>query len=74
MSKDYYNILSIEKNANDDQIKKAYKKLAAQNHPDRAPPDKKEEYETKFKQIGEAFDVLGNREKKEIYDNDRFNK
>lgn len=66
--KDYYRLLGVEKNATKEQIKKAFKKLALKYHPDRAPDDKKEEYEEKFKEIGEAVAVLGDDKKRQQYD------
>lgn len=63
MSKDYYEILGVHKNASDDEIKRAYRKLAHQYHPDKNKGDDK-----KFKEINEAYQVLGNREKREQYD------
>jgi len=63
MSKDYYEILGVLKSANDDEIKRAYRKLAHQYHPDKNKGDDK-----KFKEINEAYQVLGNREKREQYD------
>ncbi len=67
MTKDYYKILELNKNASDDEIKKAYKKLAFKWHPDKNPNNKLEA-ESKFKDISEAYQVLSNNEKKMIYD------
>ena len=67
MGKDYYQVLGVSKTATDEDIKKAYKKLALKWHPDRNV-DKKEEAEVKFKEIGEAFDTLKDPEKRRIYD------
>lgn len=63
MSKDYYKLLGVEKNATQDEIKKAFKKLAMQYHPDRPGGDEK-----KFKEINEAFQVVGDAEKRAKYD------
>lgn len=62
-NKDYYNILGVERNATQDEIKKAYRKLAHQYHPDKPGGDEK-----KFKEINEAYQVLGNEQKKQQYD------
>ncbi|XP_045823594.1 dnaJ homolog subfamily B member 13-like [Trifolium pratense] len=67
MGVDYYKILQVDKNANDDELKKSYRKLAMKWHPDKNPTNKKEA-ETKFKQISEAYDVLSDPEKRAIYD------
>jgi len=64
--KDYYKILGVEKGANADEIKKAFRKLAVKYHPDKNPGDKKAE--EKFKEVNEAYDVLGDSEKKKKYD------
>jgi curved DNA-binding protein len=64
--KDYYKILGLEKQASADDIKKAYRKLALEYHPDRNPGDKKAE--EKFKEINEAYQVLSDDEKKAHYD------
>jgi len=68
MNKDYYEILGISKNASEGEIKKAYRKLALKYHPDRAPEDKKKEYEEKFKEISQAYGILSDKEKKAQYD------
>ncbi len=67
-NKDYYAILGVSENASQDEIKKAFRKLAMQYHPDRAPDDKKKEYEQKFKEINEAYQVLGDEQKRKQYD------
>ncbi len=63
MPKDYYEILGVPKTATEDEIKRAYRKLAHQYHPDKNGGDDK-----KFKEINEAYQVLGNKEKKEQFD------
>ncbi|KAJ5075608.1 DNAj [Anaeramoeba ignava] len=67
MGKDYYQILGVSKNATDDEIKSAYRKLAMKWHPDRNPKNK-EEAEKMFKEIGEAYDVLKDPEKRKVFD------
>ena len=67
MAKDYYQILGVSRNATNEQIKKAYRKLAMQYHPDRNPGKEKWANE-KFKAINEAFSVLGDPEKRMQYD------
>lgn len=64
--RDYYEVLGIEKSAGDDEIKKAYRKLAVKYHPDRNPGDK--EAEEKFKEATEAYEVLSDEKKRPIYD------
>jgi DnaJ-class molecular chaperone len=64
---DFYKVLGVDKNASDDDIKKAYRKLAIKYHPDKAPTDKKEEYTTMFQQISEANEILSDPEKRKIY-------
>lgn len=66
MSKDYYRILGVERNASGEEIKKSYRKLALQYHPDKNPNNK--ESESRFKEIAEAYDVLSNPDKKSKYD------
>lgn len=66
MSKDYYNILGINKGASDEEIKKAYRKKAMQYHPDKNPGNA--EAESKFKEAAEAYDVLSDANKKSNYD------
>ena len=65
--KDYYKILGVGRNATEDEIKKAYRNLAMKYHPDRNPGKEKEANE-KFKRINEAFEVLGDPEKRKQYD------
>ncbi|NLU31153.1 MAG: DnaJ domain-containing protein [Clostridiaceae bacterium] len=71
--RDYYEILGVPRDATQDQIKKAYRKLAKAYHPDAHPGSK--EHEEKFKQINEAYEVLGNPENRRKYDQlgSRFN-
>jgi len=68
MNKDYYELLGISKNASETEIKRAYRKLALKYHPDKAPEDKKKEYEEKFKEISRAYGILSDKEKKAQYD------
>src|SRR5271167_4505050 len=63
---DYYKTLGVEKKASAEEIKKAYRKLARQYHPDRNPGDK--QAEARFKEISQAHDVLGDPEKRKQYD------
>lgn len=64
--RDYYEVLGVARNADADTIKKAYRKLALQYHPDKNPGNK--EAEEKFKEAAEAYDVLSNEEKRRKYD------
>uniref|UniRef100_A0A8C1EMB2 DnaJ homolog subfamily C member 7 n=1 Tax=Cyprinus carpio carpio TaxID=630221 RepID=A0A8C1EMB2_CYPCA len=69
--KDYYKVLGVEKNATEDEIKKAYRKRALMHHPDRhsgASAEVQKEEEKKFKEVGEAFTVLSDPKKKSRYD------
>lgn len=64
--RDYYEVLGVGRNASDDEIKKAYRKLALKYHPDRNPGDK--EAEAKFKEATEAHEVLSDKQKRARYD------
>ena len=64
--RDYYEVLGLQKGASEEEIKKAYRKLAKQYHPDLHPGDK--EAEAKFKEVNEAAQVLGDPEKRAKYD------
>ncbi|KAM0945687.1 putative DnaJ domain, Chaperone J-domain superfamily [Dioscorea sansibarensis] len=67
MGVDYYNILKVNRNATDEDLKKSYRRMAMRWHPDKNP-DNKKEAEAKFKQISEAYDVLSDAQKRAIYD------
>lgn len=62
MSKDYYQILGVSKTASEDEIKKAFRRLAHEHHPDKGGEDKK------FKDINEAYQILGDKQKRQTYD------
>lgn len=64
--KDFYSILNVSRSATPEEIKKAYRKLAMQYHPDKNPGDKKAE--EKFKELSEAYEVLSDQKKREMYD------
>ncbi len=64
--RDYYEVLGIQKGASDDEIKKAFRKMAMKYHPDRNPDDK--EAEEKFKEVNEAYGILSDPDKKSKYD------
>ena len=64
--KDYYSVLGVKRDAGEQEIKKAYRKLARQYHPDVNPGDKAAE--AKFKEINEAYEVLSDKEDRKKYD------
>lgn len=66
MKRDYYEVLGVQKAASADEIKKAYRKVAMQFHPDRNPGDKTAE--EKFKEAAEAYEVLSDSDKRAQYD------
>lgn len=65
--RDYYEVLGVNKNATDEELKKAYRRLAKKYHPD-ANPDNKKEAEEKFKEVSEAYETLSNPQKRQMYD------
>lgn len=69
--KDYYSILGIGRDSSKEDMKKAYRKLSMEFHPDRNPDNK--EAEERFKEINEAYSILSNDEKRSAYDNPHFN-
>lgn len=66
MSRDYYEVLGVKREASADDIKSAYRKLARQYHPDRNPGDK--QAEARFKEVQEAYDILSDKDKRSKYD------
>lgn len=67
MGKDYYSILGVSRDADDESVKRAYRKAAMKHHPDRNPTNK-EAAEAKFKEISEAYEVLSDKQKRAIFD------
>jgi len=65
-TRDYYEVLSVERSADGDEIKRSYRRLAMKFHPDRNPDDKEAEH--KFKECAEAYEVLSDDSKRKIYD------
>ncbi len=65
--RDYYEVLGVSKSATDDELKRAYRKLAKKYHPD-ANPDNKAEAEKKFKEVNEAYEILSDKQKRQMYD------
>lgn len=70
--RDYYEVLGVQKNATDEELKKAFRKLAKKYHPD-ANPDNKAEAEAKFKEVNEAYENLSDPQKRKMYDQFGFN-
>ncbi|KAM7250966.1 hypothetical protein ACFE04_022849 [Oxalis oulophora] len=68
MGVDYYNILKVNRNATEEDLKRSYKRLAMKWHPDKNPITNKSQAEAKFKQISEAYDVLSDPQKRQVYD------
>src|SRR5260370_32182171 len=64
--RDYYEVLGVERSANEEEIKKAYRKLAVKYHPDKNPGDKSAE--EKFKELGEAYEALNDPQTRAAYD------
>src|SRR6201981_2823732 len=67
MKRDYYDVLGVSRGATEDELKKAYRKLALKYHPDRNPDDRRAA-EERFKEISEAYQVLSDGERRSLYD------
>ncbi|MBI4415971.1 MAG: molecular chaperone DnaJ [Euryarchaeota archaeon] len=68
VKRDYYEVLGVSREASADEIKRAYRRLAMQFHPDRVPAERKKEAEERFKEISEAYEVLADEQKRVLYD------
>jgi molecular chaperone DnaJ len=66
--RDFYEVLGVAKNASDDEIKKAYRKLAMKHHPDRNQGEAAKEAEAKFKEVKEAYEMVSDPQKRAAYD------
>ena len=66
--RDYYEVLGVARTASDEEIKRAYRKLAMMHHPDRNDGDGKAQAELKFKEAAEAYEVLSDAQKRQRYD------
>ena len=66
--RDFYDVLGVPRNASDDDIKKAYRKLAMKYHPDRNQGDSAQKAEEKFKETKEAYEILSDAQKRTAYD------
>jgi len=63
-----YNTLGVERSASEQEIKKAYKRMALKNHPDKAPEEQRAAYEDRFKKISRAYEILSDPQKRQLYD------
>ena len=68
MAKEFYRILEVSETATQEEIKKAYRKLALKYHPDKNP-DNQEEAKKKFQEVSKAYEILGSEERRKRYDN-----
>jgi len=68
VKRDYYDVLGVGRDTSPEEIKKAYRRLAMEFHPDRVPAERKAEAEERFKEISEAYEVLADEEKRRLYD------
>src|SRR3970040_1882030 len=68
VKRDYYDVLGVARDASPEEVKRAYRKLAMQYHPDRVPAEQKAGAEEKFKEVSEAYEGLADEEKRRLYD------